>query len=44
MELQLTSVQVVGDLWERFVKLLDDGVDDGYVEHDPARCDIWKTR
>lgn len=30
-EPQLTSVQVVGDLWERYLRLVDDGVEDGYV-------------
>ena len=31
---------MVGDLWERYVKLLDDGVDDGYVEPSHARRNI----
>lgn len=27
----LTMEQVVGDLWERYLKLLDDNIPDGYV-------------
>lgn len=26
-----SSVQVVGDLWERYLQLLDEGIADGYV-------------
>ena len=29
--LTLTWVKVIGDLWERYLKLLDSGVTDGFV-------------
>lgn len=28
--LVLTYVQVTGDMWERYLKLIDDGMSDGY--------------
>jgi hypothetical protein len=26
------EAQVIGDLWERYLKMLDDGMQDGYVQ------------
>lgn len=28
--MRLTCAKVVGDLWERYLKLIDEGVNDGY--------------
>lgn len=35
--LLLIWLQVIGDLWERYLKLIDEGITDGSVEAQPLR-------